>query len=146
MAVPKTRGSIRLDKFNYFSFVILEKAKLFMYKAVYDYFEKDLDCSYHYKDTDSIIVNIFVPLDSDVKTEMIEINDILHNSGLCKMKDELPNDTIIEASFHKTKANGYRLHRSFGKDQKFKGITKATIKNKIIIDDHKNAIYDARSK
>ena len=32
------------------------------------------------------------------------------------------------------------------KDQKFKGITKATIKNKIIIDDLKNAIYDVSSK
>ena len=67
---------------------------------------------------DSIIVNIIVPLDSDVETEMIEINDILHNSELGKMKDELLNDTIIEASFHKTKANCYRLHRCFGKRSK----------------------------
>ena len=36
VAVHKTRGSVKLDKFNYIGFVILEKAKLFMYKAIYD--------------------------------------------------------------------------------------------------------------
>ena len=54
VAVHKTRGNVKLDKFNYIGFVILEKAKLYMYKAIYDYFEKELDCSYHYTDTDSI--------------------------------------------------------------------------------------------
>ena len=43
VAVHKTRGNAKLDKFNYIGFVILEKAKLFMYKAIYDYFEKELD-------------------------------------------------------------------------------------------------------
>ena len=33
VAVHKTRGNVNLDKFNYIGFVILEKAKLFMYKA-----------------------------------------------------------------------------------------------------------------
>ena len=47
VAVHKTRGSVKLDKFNYIDFVILEKAKLFMYKAIYDYFENKLDCCYH---------------------------------------------------------------------------------------------------
>ena len=54
VAVHKTRGNDKLDKFNYIGFVILEKAKLYMYKAIYNYFEKELDCSYHYTDTDSI--------------------------------------------------------------------------------------------
>ena len=67
MAVNKTRGNVRLDKFNYFSFVILEKAKLFMYKAINENFEKEIDCSYHYTDTDSIILNINVPLDSNIE-------------------------------------------------------------------------------
>ena len=53
VAVHKTRGNVKLEKFNFIGFVILEKAKLFMYKAIYDYFEKELDCSYHYTDTDN---------------------------------------------------------------------------------------------
>ena len=36
VAVHKTRGNVKLDKFNYIGFVILEKAKLYMYKAIYD--------------------------------------------------------------------------------------------------------------
>ena len=78
-----------------------------MYKAIYDYFEKELDCSYHYIDTDSIFMNINVPLDSDIETEMNKIKDILHNNELGKMKDELPNDTIIEACFLEAKALCY---------------------------------------
>ena len=62
VAVHKTRGNVKLDKFNYIGFVILEKTKLFMYKAIYGYFEKELDCSYHYRDTDSIFININIPL------------------------------------------------------------------------------------
>ena len=73
LAVHKTRGNVKLDKFNYIGFVILEKAKLFMYKAIYDYFEKELDCSYHYTDTDSIFININFPLDSNIETEMNKI-------------------------------------------------------------------------
>ena len=69
---------------------------------IYKYFEKKLDCSYHY--TDSIFININVPLDSDIETEMNKMKDILHNSELCKMKDEIPNDTIMEACFLKAKA------------------------------------------
>ena len=42
MAVHKTRSNVKLDKFNYIGFAILEKAKLFMYKAINDYFEKEL--------------------------------------------------------------------------------------------------------
>ena len=104
VALHKTRGNVKLDKFNFVGFVILEKAKLFMYNAIYDYFEKELDCSYHYTDTDSLFMNINVPEGSDIKTEMNKIKDILHNNELGKMKDELPNDTIIEACFHKAKA------------------------------------------
>ena len=86
LAVHKTRSNVKLDEFNYIGFVILEKAKLFMYKAIYEYFEKELDCSYHYTDTDSIFINIIVPLDSDIEKEMNKINCILHNNELGKMK------------------------------------------------------------
>ena len=105
VAVHKTRGNIKLDKFNYIGFVILEKAKLFKYKAIYECFEKELDCSYHYTDTDSIIININVPLDSDIETEMNKISGILHYYG--KMKDEIPNDTIMEACFLKAQVYYY---------------------------------------
>ena len=71
---------------------------------MYDYFEKELDCSYHYTDTYSIFININIPLDSSIETEMNKIKDILHNNESGKMRDELPNDTIIEACFHKAKA------------------------------------------
>ena len=145
VAVHKTRGNVKLDKFNYNGFVILEKAKLFMYKAIYDYFEKELDCSYHYTDTDSIFININVPLDSTIETEMKKIKDSLHNNELGKMKDELPNDTIIEACFLKAKAYCYNTVKG-EKEKKLKGITKATIQNQITIEDYKNAIYDAKIK
>ena len=130
----KTRGIAKLDKFNYIGFVILEKAKLFMYKAIYDYFEKELDCSYHYTDTDSLFININVPSDSNRETEMNKIKDILHNNELGKMKDEIPNDTIIEACFLKSKA--YCFNTVNGEDEKkLKGITKATIRNQISLKD-----------
>ena len=84
MAVQKTRGKVKLDKFNYIGFVILEKAKLFMNKAIYEYIERELDCSYHYTDTHCIIINIYVSLDSDIEIEINKIRGILQNSDLGK--------------------------------------------------------------
>ena len=145
VAEHKTRGNEKLDMFNYIGFVILEKAKLYMYKAIYDYFEKELDCSYHYTDTNSIFININVPLDSNLETEMNKIKDILHNNELGKMKDEIPNDTIIEACFLKAKA--YRFNTVKGEEKKkLKGRTKATIRNQIISEDYTIAIYEGKSK
>ena len=116
-----------------------------MYKVIYDYFEKELDCSYHYTDTDSIFININVPLYSNIETEMNKIKDILHNNELGKMKDELPNDTIMEACFLKAKV--YCNNTVKGEDEKkLKGITKATIKNQNNLEDYKNAIYGGVSK
>ena len=116
-----------------------------MYKAIYDYFEKELDCSYHYTDTDSIFININIPLDSTIEKEMDKIKDILHNNELSKMKDELPNDTIIEACFLKAKAYCYNTVKG-EEDKKLKGITKTTIKKQINLEDYKNAIYGGVSK
>ena len=144
VAVHKTRGNVKLDKFNYIGFVTLEKAKLFRYEAIYDYFEKELDCSYHYTDTDNIFINIKVPLDSNIETEM-KIKDILQNNELRKMKDELPNDTIIEACFLKPKAYCYNTVKR-EEEKKLKGITKATIKKQITIEDYTNAIYEGKTK
>ena len=48
------------------------------------------------------------------------------------MKDELPNDTFIEACFLKAKAYCYNTVK--GEDEKkLKGITKATIKTKLLL-------------
>ena len=118
---------------------------------MYDYFEKELGCSYHYTDTDSRFININVPLDSNIETEMNKIKDILHSIELGKMKDELPNDTIIEACFlhrkHIVPLEAYCYNTVKREEQKkLKCITKATIKNQITIEDYRNAIYDAKSK
>ena len=116
-----------------------------MYKAIYDYFEKELDCSYHYTDTDSIFININVPLDINIDSEMNKIKDFLHNIELGRMKDELPNDTIIEACFLKAKAYCYNTVK--GEDEKkLKGITKATIKKHITNEYYTNAIYEGKTK
>ena len=145
LAVHKTRVNVKLDKFNYVGFVILEKAKLYMCKAIYDYFEKEIDCSYHYKDTDSIFINIYIPLDSTIEKEMDKIKDMLHNNELSKMKDELPNDTIIEACFLKAKAYCYYTVKR-EEEKKLKGIIKATMKKQITIEDYTKAIYEGKTK
>ena len=145
VAVHKTRGNVKLDKFIYIGFVILEKAKLYMYKAIYDYFKKEFECSYHYTDTDSIFININVPLDRNIETEMNKIKDILHYNEFGKMKDDIPNDTIIEACFHKTKAYFFNTVKG-EEEKKLKGITKATIRNQIILEDYTNAIYEGKTK
>ena len=116
-----------------------------MYKAIYDYFEKVLDFIYHYTDTDSIFININIPLDSTIEKEMDKIKDILHNNELSKMNDELPNDTIIEACFLKTEACCYNTVKR-EEEKKLKGITKATIKKKITIEDYTGAIYEGKTK
>ena len=116
-----------------------------MYKTIYDYFEKELDCSYHYTDTDSIFININIPLDSNIETKMNKIKYILHNIELGKMKDELPNDTIIEACFLKAKSYCYITVKRED-EKKLKGITKATIRNPIKIEEYKNAINGGKTK
>ena len=60
------------------------------------------------------------------------------------MKDEIPNDTIMEACFLKAKSYYYTTVK--GEEKKLKGITKATIKNQINVEDLKNAIYEGKTK
>ena len=59
---------------------------------------------------------------------MNKIKGFLHNNEIGKMKDELPNDTIIEACFLKTKAYCYNTVKR-EEEKKLKGITKAPLKN-----------------
>ena len=54
------------------------------------------------------------------------------------MKDEIPSDTIIEACFLKAKACCYTSVN--GEEKKLKGITKATIRNQINLEDYTYAI------
>ena len=75
---------------------------------------------------------------------MNKIKGLLHNNELGKMKDEIPNDTIIEACFFKAKA--YCFNTVKGEEKKLKGITKVTIRNQINLEDHTNAIYEGKSK
>ena len=122
-----------------------------MYKAIYGYLEIDLDCSYHYTDSDSIFLNIYIPLDSNFESEMNKIKGILHNTELGKMRkelcsttkgDEIPNDTIVEA-----KAKAYCYSTVKGEDEKkLKRIAKATFKNQIIIEAYTNAVYQGKNK
>ena len=82
---------------------------------------------------------------------MNKIKDILHNIELGKMKDELPNDTIIEACFlhrnHIVPLEAYCYNTVKREEQKrLKGITKATIKKQITIEDYRNVIYDVKNK
>ena len=46
-------------------------------------------------------------MDSNLEKEMNKISGILHNNELVEMKDEIPNDIIIEACFLKAKAYCY---------------------------------------
>ena len=57
----------------------------------------------------------------------------------------MPNDTIIEACFLNAKAYCYTTVKG-EEEKKLKGITKATFKNQIILEDYKNAIYGVLSK
>ena len=75
---------------------------------------------------------------------MNKISGILHNSELGKVKDEIPNDNIMEACFLKAKA--YCFNTVKKEEKKLKSITKATIKNQIAIEDYTNAIYEGKTK
>ena len=61
------------------------------------------------------------------------------------MKDEIPNDTIIEACFLKAKAYYFTTVKG-EEEKKLKGITRATIKNQISLEDYKNVIYEGKCK
>ena len=82
---------------------------------------------------------------STIEKEMIKIRGILHNNELGKMKDEIPNDTIIKACFLKAKAYCYTSVKG-EEEKKFKGITKATIRNQINLEGYTNAIYECITK
>ena len=87
-----------------------------------------------------MFINLIVPLDIDIESEMNKISGILHNSELGNMKDEITNDTTIEACFLKAKA--YRYTSVKGEEEKkLKGTTKATIRKQINLEDYTNAIY-----
>ena len=118
-AVNIIRANVRLDKFSFIGFAILERAKLFIYKTIFDSFEKELDCSYHSTDTDSIFIKTKSPDGSTFNNEMDKMKDILINTERGKMKDEIPNDSIIEACFIRAKAHFYTTVKR-GEEKKLK--------------------------
>ena len=63
-----------------------------------------MDCSDYFTGTDIKIINLNVPLGGSINEETSKMKDILSISELGKMKDEITNDTIVEACFHKAKA------------------------------------------
>ena len=69
----------------------------------------------------------------------------IHHSEWRKLKDEIPNDTIIEACFLKAKAYSFTTIKG-GEEKKLKGINKATVKNQITIEDYTNAVFEGKSK
>ena len=61
------------------------------------------------------------------------------------MNDEIHNDTIIEACFFKAKLYGFNTVK--GEEvKKLKGITKATIRKQINLEDYTNAINEGKTK
>ena len=57
-AVHKYKKNIKMNKFPYIGFVVLELSKLLMYRYVYDVLQpifKNNDFKCHYTDTDSIV-------------------------------------------------------------------------------------------
>ena len=117
-----------------------------MYKAIYDYLEKELDFSYHLTDNDNLFININVPLHSNIETDMNMIKNILRNTEIGKMKDEKPNGTIVEAKLVSLEQRHIVILLLKERKRKLKGITKATIKNQITMEDYKKAIYNRKSK
>ena len=75
-----------------------------MYKAIYEYFEKELDCSYLYIDTHSIFMKIIIHMGGSISGELNKVSGMLSISELGRKKHEISNDTIIEACFLKDKA------------------------------------------
>ena len=76
---------------------------------------------------------------------MDKIKGVLSNTELGKMKYELLNDTIIEDCFSKAKSYCFTTVKR-EEERKLKGITKATIKNQITIEDYKKAKYKGKIK
>ena len=116
-AVHKKRGNVKLDKFKNIGFVVKEKVKNFMYEALYDYFEKQLDCSYHYTDTDSNFININIPLDSAMwpipfllcnLTHIILVVPPIHKNT--KTTRYFFNCSLLKKMFYKTSVKGNAIY------------------------------------
>ena len=67
---------------------------LFIFKAIYDYVEKESECSFYYKETDSIYININVPIYGSINDKVDKMKSLISKSELGRMKDEISNETI----------------------------------------------------
>jgi len=152
LAVHLKRANVKHDKFNYIGFTILELAKQFMYRFVYDYLEsafgenveqgRKTSCyKLHYTDTDSIFLELMIPCNSSLDNEIEKIKDIIHPSDLCKVKAELgESDYIREGIFLGSKCYCFQTLKQI--EKKLKGISRATLKHDISIDDYKNSLFN----
>jgi len=142
VAVHLKRCNVYHDKFNFIGFTILELAKLFMYQLIYDYIEPSYGSNYkiHFSDTDSIFLELLIPLNSSLEQEIDKIKDIIHPSDLCKVKDELEGDHIKKAIFLLSKCYAFETLQMI--ERKLKGISKATLKEHISIEDYENTLFN----
>ena len=69
----------------------------------------------------------------------------IQHSEWHKLKDEIPNDTTLEACFLKAKAYCFTTVKG-GEEKKLKGINKATVKNQITVEDYTIAVFEGESK
>ena len=147
-SVHLRRKIIKHDKFNFIGFTILELAKLFMYRFIYDYLAPAYGKHYklHFTDTDSVFLELTVPYNSSLDKEINKIKDIIHPSDLCKVKDELEGNEeyITEAVFLKAKCYCYNTKSKTSKT--LKGISKASIAKQITFQDYKKALFNNEIK
>ena len=149
-AMHLRRSIVKHDKFNYIGFTILELAKMFMYKFIYDYLAPAYGENYklHFSDTDSVFLELTIPFNSSLEAEIDKIKDIIHPSDLCKVKDELNEEFITEAVFLKAKCYCYESTKKDTKreNKTLKGISKASIANQITFQDYKNVLFTNQIK
>ena len=152
-AVHKYMKRIKMDKFPYVGFVVLELSKLLMYRYVYDVLQpifKNNNFKCHYTDTDSIVWECSLNDNERIEDKLALLKD--HMDPNCsipgKFKDDLrvrddkSQPIMKEGVFISAKNYGYRTDRVDDKDGiKAKGIPKVVQKG-ITVDRVREALLD----
>lgn len=163
VAVQLSKTKVLFDKPIYIGFTVLELSKTLMYSFHYDvmktkYHDKIAIC---YMDTDSFFYKIFTQdLYDDIKESLMEyfdtsdypdehhIKSFVNKKVLGKFKDELNSFPVSEFISLRAKLYTYKVYvddfnKHLIKDvvkKKCKGISKATVKNKITFEDYKECL------
>ena len=133
-AIHKYKKQIKMDKFPYIGFVVLELSKLLMYRYVYDTLQpifKNNDFKCHYTDTDSIVWECSLGNRERIDDKLDLLKE--HIDLQCSIPGKFQNDLrkradesqpiLKEAVFISAKNYGYRTDRVGDKDGiKAKGI------------------------